>query len=101
MKKCILAIAALVIFLAGGAAAENIRESNFAAYVAGVELIISDKSLNPQEQARRYRRLCAITGVSGEKAKAFILQYKTDPAGWQKFETMVMELLQNKGKART
>ena len=97
MKKYILACAALVLTLAGGTAAENIRESNFIAYVAGIELIISDKSLSPQEQARRYRRLCAITGISGEKAKAFIQQYKTDPAGWRKFETMVMELLQRKG----
>jgi hypothetical protein len=97
MKKCILAIPVLVFLLAGGTAAENIRESNFAAYIAGIELIINDKNLSPEGQARCYRRLCTITGISGEKAKAFILQYKTDPAGWQKFETMVTDLLQKKG----
>jgi hypothetical protein len=97
VKKYILVSASLVLALAAGTAAENIRESNFAEYVAGIELIISDKSLSAQEQARRYRMLCRITGVSGKDAKAFIRQYTTDPARWQKFETMVMEQLQKKG----
>lgn len=88
---------AFVLALACVTAAENVQERNFAAYIAGIELIASDRSLSLQEQTRHYRGLCSITGISGEKAKAFILQYKTDPAGWQKFETMVMELLQKKG----
>jgi hypothetical protein len=66
--------------------------------MAGVELIVSDKSLDPPSQARRYRRLCEITGVTAEKAKLYLRRFESDPAGWQKFETMVMELLQNKAQ---
>lgn len=87
----------LCLALTGPVSAGNAPQSAFAAYMAGVEMIVADKSLGPVEQARRYRKLCAITGISGDLAKAFLLRYKNDPAGWQKFETSVMELLQKKG----
>jgi hypothetical protein len=97
MKKCILGFVALSLILAGAHAAEMAPQNNFAAYIAGIEMINADKTLSPFEQSCRYRKLCAITGVGGGQAKAFLLRYKNDPAGWQKFESMVMELLQKKG----
>jgi hypothetical protein len=95
MKTCILFAA--IISLTAAAPSAVAPQNSYAAYVAGVELIVADKTLDPAEQARRYRRLCEITGVTGEKAKSFLQQLKSDPAGWQKFETLVMDLLQKKG----
>jgi hypothetical protein len=100
MKTYILCSAALVLALtgiSGAAGTENGHRNRFAEYVAGVELILGDKNLSPVEQARRYRSLCEITGVNGGKAKAFVEQYRSDPAGWQTFEAMVLKLLQKKG----
>lgn len=98
MKTCIFVIAIFGLVSAGlaGKGSEPAQDQ-FAAYFAGIELILSEKSLGPADQARRYRRLCEITGVTGEKAKNFLQRFKSDPAGWQKFETLVMELLQKKG----
>jgi hypothetical protein len=95
MKTCIL-IAAIISLAAAGTPAVG-PQNSYAAYVAGVELLVADKTLDSAEQARRYHRLCEITGVTGEKAKSFLQRLKRDPAGWEKFETMVMELLQKKG----
>jgi hypothetical protein len=97
MKKCILGFITLSLILAGAHAVEMVPQNNFAAYIAGIEMINADKTLSLFEQSCRYRKLRAITGVGGEQAKAFLLRYKNDPAGWQKFETMVLDLLQKKG----
>jgi hypothetical protein len=99
MKPCILYIVALVLVLAAGgsAGAEKGENTRFAEYVAGVELILGEKNLSSAAQARRYRSLCIITGVNRENAKAFIERFRNDPAGWQKFEALVLELLQKKG----
>jgi hypothetical protein len=104
MKTCILIIAMLGLVSADPAGQGKVPVADtaasalnpFAAYFAGVELITSDKNLDPAQRARRYRRLCEITGVTGEKAKIFMQRFKSDPAGWQKFETTVMELLRKK-----
>jgi hypothetical protein len=97
MKTCILCAAVIALALTGTAGAQSGPRDRYAAYVAGVEVILSDKNLSTGEQARRYRRLCEATGVNGEKAKAFLGLYKGDPAGWQTFEAMVLNLLQKKG----
>jgi len=87
----------MVIALRGGMATEIGGSGNYAAYVAGIEIILGDKSLSPADAARRYRTLCKITGVAAKDAKRFILQFRNDPAGWQKFETLVMDNIQKKG----
>jgi hypothetical protein len=97
MKTYILCAAVIALALTGAAGAQSGPRDRYAAYVAGMEVILGDKNLSPGEQARRYRRLCEVTGINGEKAKAFLEQYKGDPAGWQTFEAMVLDLLQKKG----
>jgi hypothetical protein len=71
--------------------------SNCVAYLAGVESLAANKSLSRRQLASRYRRLREITGINGAKAKAFVLGYKNDPAGWQKVRAAVLDTLQKKG----
>jgi hypothetical protein len=97
MKKCILLLFACSIMCGRCALAQHTVRDPFVVYVAGIELIAGDKTLGPEERARRYHELCMITGITGEKAKKIVLQYKNDPAGWEKIEISVMELLQKKG----
>ena len=96
MKPCILTGIVLALALSGSSA-QTPKARSVAAYIAGVELIAGDKSLSVDEAAARYRRLCAITGVNGPRAKSFILRYRDDPAGWQEFEAMVTDVMQKKG----
>ena len=96
MLKCILTGIVLAVAQEAGVAAEKGMAGNYAAYVAGIEMILTDKSLNTEAAALRYRKLREITGISGEEAKKFILRLKNDPAGWQTFESKVMDLIQKK-----
>ncbi len=66
---------------------------SFVAFLAGAELLTTSKSLSRLQAAARYRRLCALTGVTGTKARDFVLAYKNDPVGWQKVRTDVLDAL--------
>jgi hypothetical protein len=70
---------------------------NYVFYFAGIELLSTDKTLNLQQKAERYRRLCVVTGINGVRAKAMVNKYKNDPAGWQKLRTAVLDVLQKRG----
>jgi hypothetical protein len=70
---------------------------SYARYFAGVEMLSTDAKSSQPQKAQRYRRLCLITGISGEKAKAFVLGYRNDPEGWRKFTAVVLDILQKKG----
>jgi hypothetical protein len=69
---------------------------NYLRYFAGIEMLATDKTGNRRLQAAQYRRLCVVTGISGAMAKDFALGYKNDPAGWQKFLSAVLDVLQKK-----
>ncbi len=66
-------------------------------YFAGIELLSTDKRLNWQQKAERYRRLCLVTGIDGPKARALVIRYKYDPGGWQKLRAAVLDVLQKRG----
>jgi hypothetical protein len=70
---------------------------SYARYFAGVEMLSTDAKTSRPLKALRYRRLCLLTGINGEKAKAFVLGYRNDPEGWRKFTAAVLDILQKKG----
>jgi hypothetical protein len=82
----------------GGAfgADQTIPYNSYICYFAGVELLSSGTTFSAKDKADRYRRLCEVTGVNGAAAKAFAITYRSDPAGWQKFQSAVLEILQKK-----
>jgi hypothetical protein len=99
MNKKALAILFFVFFAATNVAvsAETVPPyPNCIAYLAGVELLSSNKNLLRRQLALRYRRLREITGINGAQAKTFVLGYKNDPAGWQKVRAAVLDTLQKK-----
>ena len=100
MKKRIAAVFLVVISGACCAAFCADATPSFESYVryfAGVEMLSTDAKSSQPQKAQRYHRLCLITGINGEKAKAFVLGYRNDPEGWQKFMATVLEVLQKKG----
>jgi len=100
MNKKALATFFVVLFVALNVAvsAETVLPyPNCIAYLAGIELLSSNKNLSRRQLALRYRRLREITGITGAQAKAFVLGYKNDPVGWQKVRAAVLDTLQKKG----
>jgi hypothetical protein len=101
MKKkttAFLIFCLLCAFCTACAAEERPGIEKYVRYFAGLEMILTDKTLSRPAQASRYRRLCAVTGVSGADAKVFMTGYRDDPAGWQKFMASVLEALEKKKK---
>jgi hypothetical protein len=99
MKKKIAAITVLLLigaFCAASGADQALPYNRYVCYFAGVELLSTATALGRQARAERYRQLCEVTGVTGTAAKAFALKYRYDPAGWQKFQSKVLETLQKK-----
>ena len=70
---------------------------NFVHYFAGISMIVTDGKSSRPQKAARYRRLCLLTGVSGQQAQAFVRKYRDDPEGWQKFMAAVQQVIQKKG----
>ncbi len=100
MKKNLLMLAALFLICAIGAVrAADIAPpyQNLVSYFAGIELLATDKTVSRTQAAQRYRRLCALTGINGATAKAFVNRYRNDPAGWQKLRAAVLDALQKRG----
>ncbi len=100
MKRMIGACCAVLLLCAAGAVHSADLPpgfQNYVSYFAGIDLLSTDKTLNQQQKAERYRRLCAVTGIDGPKAKAMVNKYKNDPAGWQKLRAAVLDVLQKRG----
>jgi hypothetical protein len=99
MKKRISAFLLVAVLSVSGTAfcAETIPSfENQVKYFAGISMLMTDAKSSRPQKAERYRRLCLLTGVSGQQAKAFVLRYKADPEGWQKFMAAVHEILKKK-----
>jgi hypothetical protein len=100
MKKRISAL--FIVFLLGACCAAFCGEptpsfESYVRYFAGIDMLATDARCSQPQKAQRYRRLCRLTGVNGEMAKAFVRGYQNDPEGWQKFTAAVLEVLQKKG----
>jgi hypothetical protein len=100
MKKRIAAL--FFVFFIGACSTAFCAEAtptfeSFVRYFAGMEMLTTDSKCSRPQKAQRYRSLCRITGVSGEKAREFVRRYSNDPEGWQKFMAAVLEVLQKKG----
>jgi hypothetical protein len=66
----------------------------FTQYLAGIELLGNDHRMDNKTKARRYRQLCALTGVDAGSAIKFLKRYGDKPAQWQKVQTSVVDALE-------
>jgi hypothetical protein len=99
MKKRITAL--FLVIIMGACCAAFCAEATpsferYVQYFAGIEMLATDAKSDHPQKAQRYRSLCRITGVSGEKARAFVRSYQNNPEGWQKFMAAVLEVIQKK-----
>jgi hypothetical protein len=88
------------MFCAGSAPGAAKTEGDLAAskavicFMAGLELIDSDRNLDGAAKAKKYKQLCSLTGLNAASAAKIIEQYKNRPEEWQTVQTSVMEMLQ-------
>ena len=99
MKKRVMLAAAVFLVAACLARAQDPAPAyrNYVAYLAGIEVLTTDKTISRPLAAQRYRRLRLLTGVNGTQARAFVAGFRNDPAGWQKLRAAVLDELQKRG----
>ena len=96
MKKSVIVFITVLLLAATVSFGAEKNTVNFAEYFAGVQVLVSNKTIQQKDRACCYKKLCAITGVNAGLAAKFIRSYADDPAGWQKFQQSVADLLQHK-----
>jgi hypothetical protein len=74
-------------------ASGNTKEKQF---ICGILLLNSKPAMKDSIKHLRYAELEKVTGVSGNEAISFIERYREKPEEWQKIETSILKLLENK-----
>jgi hypothetical protein len=72
---------------------DTLAVGRYIEYLAGIEILIADHRLNPEQKAANYMRLCRYTGVDGQSVQSFIHKYDSLPDQWQKIQDAVLEKL--------
>jgi hypothetical protein len=96
MKKSVLVFITVLFLAATVSLGAEKNTGKYAEYFAGVQVLVSNKTIPQKDRACSYKKLCALSGVNAGLAAKFIRSYADDPAGWQKFQQSVAELLQHK-----
>lgn len=59
-------------------------EKKLARFIGGIEMMESERTLSPAEQAAWYQKICELTGLTSEKIKELIDRFKNNPEKWAK-----------------
>jgi hypothetical protein len=68
-------------------------DAKFVQFLAGIELLDSEKNQGERRTAEKYAELCRITGLNSDSVVARIERYTDKPQDWQKVRIKVLELL--------
>jgi hypothetical protein len=86
-KECRILILAGIICLFGcsGRSRDTLSENErFEQYLLGMKYLEAADNLTPEAKQIYYKRLVAVTGISGKEAEKIIKHYYGNPEKWKK-----------------
>ena len=91
MKKTLL----FIVLAAAVSAYSPVPDlDSYITYFAGLTVLKSANEMPDLERAARYSELETLTGITAEKADAFIHKYRNAPREWKKIQEKIKTILE-------